>query len=168
MPVASMVPLFLISAALLTRCSTFTPTAFASVPLPRALLTAVAVLAFRELDAVSGKAAADAGPDPQAKRIALGQAYIRYALDHRGRFDLMFRKALIDRDDPALKEAGERCFKGLVAISGGDPETDPQAEARAIACWALAHGLARLKIDGALLEDGDPEFVPMVLGTLAL
>ncbi|WP_136162809.1 TetR/AcrR family transcriptional regulator [Sphingomonas flavalba] len=133
----------------------------------RGLLTAVAVHAFNALADVTRAATAGIA-DPVEKRLAMGQAYIRYALTQRARFDLMFRKNLLDRDDPALKEAGERCFAVVVEAIGGDPETDPRTEARVIACWALAHGLARLKLDGALIENGDPDFVPMVLKTLSV
>lgn len=134
----------------------------------RGLLTAVAVRGLNDLAEVSRIASEAAGPDPEAKRVAIGEAYIRYALDHRARFDLMFRKTLLDRENPALHDAGERCFAVVVEAIGGDPEADPAAEARIVACWALAHGLARLKLDGMLLAEGDPDFVPMVLKTLSI
>lgn len=134
----------------------------------RGLLTAVAARAFDDL-AEAMKAASDAaGGDASDKNVAIGQAYIRFALDHRARFDLMFRKALLDPDSTAMHEAGMRCFAVLTDALGCDPETDPMAEARAIAAWSLVHGLARLKLDGMLLEEGDPAFVPMVLRTLSL
>jgi AcrR family transcriptional regulator len=134
----------------------------------RGLLTAVAVQAFHELADVTQAAVAEVGDDPEDKRLAIGQAYIDYALRQRARFDLMFRKNLLNKEDPALIEAGERCFGVVVETIGGDPVDDPKTEARVIACWALVHGLARLKLDGALIEQGDPEFVPMVLRTLSI
>lgn len=134
----------------------------------RGLLTAVAVRGLNDLADVSRIASDKAGPDREAKRVAIGEAYIRYALDHRARFDLMFRKTLLDRDTPALHDAGERCFAVLMEAIGGDPHADPKSEARAIAAWSLVHGLARLKLDGMLLEEGDPDFVPMVLKTLSI
>jgi AcrR family transcriptional regulator len=114
------------------------------------LLTAVAAGAFRDLgDALE---AAEAEDGREARIRAQGLAYVRFALANRARFDLMWRAALLKRDDPDYAAAAARAFLLLDrAARGGEgaaqapagPETAPS-----IACWAMVHGFARLAIDG--------------------
>lgn len=114
------------------------------------LLTAVAAGAFRDLGD-SLEAAGSAG-GREARIRAQGIAYVRFALANRARFDLMWRAALLDREDPEYAAAAARAFRLLDrAVRGGEggaqapggPETAPS-----IACWAMVHGFARLALDG--------------------
>jgi AcrR family transcriptional regulator len=119
----------------------------------RGLLTALATEAFRSFaDALAE--AARAGEGRQARMTAQGRAYVRFALDHRARFDLMWRYALIDRDDPVYAEEAQRAFLLLdqtVRGPGAPPPTGPTDPvlAPSIAAWAIVHGFARLALDGA-------------------
>lgn len=119
----------------------------------RGLLTALATSAFAEL--ADALAAAAAGEGTRESRIAAqGIAYVRFAMARRARFDLMWRAALVDHEDPSLAEASFRAFhaldravRGDAALQRGDPmgvETAPS-----IAAWSLVHGFVRLAIDGA-------------------
>jgi AcrR family transcriptional regulator len=131
----------------------------------RGLLTAVATAAFRDFgDAL---AAADAEPDRQARIRAQGLAYVRFALTNRARFDLMWRKALIDESDPHYKAESDRAFKILDrAVRGetaGEPGDDLEA-APSIAAWSIVHGFARLAIDGVFgLGEGVAEIAAEAL-----
>lgn len=119
------------------------------------LLTAVAAGAFRDLgDALE---AAEPAGGREARIRAQGLAYVRFALANRARFDLMWRAALLDRDDPDYAAAAARAFLLLDrAVRGGEgaaqapggPETAPS-----IACWAMVHGFARLALDGGFGTD---------------
>ncbi|MET1111144.1 MAG: TetR/AcrR family transcriptional regulator [Allosphingosinicella sp.] len=138
------------------------------------LLTAVAAGAFRDLgDALE---AAEAAGGREARIRAQGLAYVRFALANRARFDLMWRAALLNRDDSEYAAAAERAFRLLDrAVRGGEgaaqapggPETAPS-----IACWAMVHGFARLAIDGGFgTDEGAAEaavdgLLPAVLGHL--
>ena len=57
------------------------------------LLTEAAILGYQELKAYLDRADTD-GPPPSQLR-SLATAYVLFALDHPGRFRLMFRKDLI-------------------------------------------------------------------------
>lgn len=124
----------------------------------RGLLTAVATEGFRTLgDAL---AAADAAAMDRDGRIrAQGRAYVAFALDHPAAFDTMWRCARIDAGDAAYAAAAGRAFGLLQAAVAGTPfeddgrpaASDPAApDPKAMACWSLVHGLARLALDGAL------------------
>lgn len=120
----------------------------------RGLLTALATAGFTELgDAL---AAADAvAADREARIRGQGIAYVRFALSQPARFDVMWRKARIDCGDPAYAAAASRAFALLQAAVAGRPfdaeapGPSDRSDPRAIACWSLVHGFARLALDGA-------------------
>lgn len=140
------------------------------------LLTAVAAGAFRDLgDALEAASASGS----RAERIrAQGLVYVRFALANRARFDLMWRAALLRRDDPDYAAAAKRAFLLLQRAVGGpaSPAEAPGAPgtAAAIACWSTVHGFARLAIDGEFgTAPGDAEaaagtMLPLVLDHLAV
>jgi AcrR family transcriptional regulator len=138
------------------------------------LLTAVAAGAFRDLGD-SLEAAGSAG-GREARIRAQGIAYVRFALANRARFDLMWRAALLRRDDPDYAEAATRAFllldgavRGGEAQGPGGPDTAPS-----IACWSMVHGFATLALDGTFGTDpGAPEaavegLLPAVLDHLTV
>ena len=143
----------------------------------RGLLTAVATGAFRRFgDAL---AAADTGVDRAARIRAQGLAYVRFALAERAKFDLIWRYALIDREDPDYQAAGQRAFaildraaRGEDAPAGDHPNDTTYAAS--IAAWSTVHGFARLALDGAFgNEPGATEhavdtLLPAVLAHLKL
>jgi AcrR family transcriptional regulator len=119
------------------------------------LLTAVAAGAFRDLG--DSLEAAEPARSREARIRAQGVAYVRFALANRARFDLMWRAALLNRDDPAYAAAATRAFILLDrAVRGGEvglggpagPETAPS-----IACWSMVHGFATLALVGTFGTD---------------
>lgn len=134
-------------------------------PTHHALLSAIARRGFGELG--SRIPAALAGPgadDPRGQVRALGRAYVGYALEHPGMFELMFRHDLLDssgQDGPPgarLRDSTLPMFELLVSLvarcrTGGEPRIT------AAALWANLHGVAQLWSRGSLplALDGDPE-----------
>jgi AcrR family transcriptional regulator len=144
----------------------------------RGLLTAIAAQAFADLAQALETADASAGPSRESRIKAQGEAYVAFALDRPARFDLMWRKPLLDNDDPQLSVAGGQAFDVLdrVARPDGAPRSGPRdpALASSIAAWSLVHGFARLAIDGAFgAEPGSAELaakstLPLILDRLQL
>ncbi|MES2055313.1 MAG: TetR/AcrR family transcriptional regulator [Pseudomonadota bacterium] len=125
----------------------------------RGLLTEIATEAFIALGDALAAADAAAGPTRRARLMAQGQAYVRFALAHPGRYRLMWRKALLDKSAPGHVEAGDRAFtildhaaRGADAV--GDSGPRDLALAPSIACWSLVHGFAALALDGAFAPQG--------------
>jgi AcrR family transcriptional regulator len=144
----------------------------------RGLLTAIATEAFRDLAEALETAEAAAGPAPAARMKAQGIAYVRFAIERPARFDLMWRKALLNGDDPELVEAGRRAFRALDRRVRGEGasrsgSSDPAA-APSFAAWSMVHGFARLAIDGAFGEGPDAAeqavgaLLPLVLDHLCV
>lgn len=137
----------------------------------RGLLTALAAEGFRRFG--NALAAADVGATPEERVRAQGMAYVRFALAEPAKFDLMWRYALIDRDDPDYLAASRRAFAVLDREVRGEEgmkkgRLDPSV-APSIACWAMVHGFARLALDGAFgTEPGEAERVTEALLPLVL
>ncbi|MFN3946008.1 MAG: TetR/AcrR family transcriptional regulator [Allosphingosinicella sp.] len=116
----------------------------------RGLLTALAADAFRRFgDAL---AAADRDGDRTARIRAQGMAYVGFALAHPAKFDLMWRYALIDREDADYGAAAARAFAVIDKAVRGEEAIARQGDiavAPSIACWSMVHGFARLALDGA-------------------
>lgn len=144
----------------------------------RGLLTAIAAQAFADLADALEAAQAAAGTDREARVKAQGGAYVAFALDRPARFDLMWRKALLDNDDPVLSEAGSRAWQALDSATRGPgaPHSGPldPALAPSTAAWSTVHGFARLAIDGAFGPEPDAAakaaqiMLPLVLDKLQL
>jgi AcrR family transcriptional regulator len=140
------------------------------------LLTAVAAGAFRDLgDALERAGPADEG---EGATRAQGIAYVRFALANRARFDLMWRAALLRRDDPDYAAAAARAFRLLDrAVRGGEGGAEAPGgteTAPSIASWAMVHGFATLALDGAFgtapgaAEAAVEGLLPAVLDHLAV
>jgi AcrR family transcriptional regulator len=94
------------------------------------------------------------GRDSDDPAAALLEAYVIFALDHRGHFRVMFRPDLCAiADNPELARVADASFDVLVDFvreTLGSKASLADIRARASAMWALAHGLATLLIDGPL------------------
>jgi AcrR family transcriptional regulator len=127
----------------------------------KGLLTALAAAAFAEL--ADSLDAASEGKDRQERIRAQGHAYVAFALRRRAKFDLMWRAALLDKEDEAFQTAGHRAFLALDrAVRGEAAACDAKPAdpfvVPSIAAWALVHGFARLAIDGEFgTAPGDAE-----------
>jgi AcrR family transcriptional regulator len=118
------------------------------------LLTAVATEGFELFAAHLSASAAREADDPLAALHAAGRAYVEFSELYPGHFDVMFRPALIDTEDPAYAAASGQAFQLIrdrVAVCqehGWRREADGSALTAAV--WALVHGLSVLRRQGSL------------------
>lgn len=116
----------------------------------RGLFTALATEGFAMLaDALKG-----ARPD----FLDAALAYVRFALDHPGHYEVMFDKSLYDASDQALVEAetaaGAELATGVGTLDDPRAKNDPQAAA--LAAWSLVHGFSLLWLNKAIDDGADP------------
>ena len=104
------------------------------------LLTAVAAEGYQLLDAALRAAGKDL--------LEVGVAYVRFAVDHRAHFEVMFRPDLYRQDDPALATARRGAGEALRARLSALPT--PPGDRADLAAWSIAHGFATLWLGGAL------------------
>lgn len=133
----------------------------------RGLLTAYATRGFYRFEAALRRAvdaveAADSSvPTPEDRLLACGLAYVRFAVEERHYFDVMFRPELVDFGDEELHSAGDAAFDVLLELvadcrAGAAPD-DPETRRQALAAWAFVHGLGHLLADGPLATTTDVE-----------
>jgi AcrR family transcriptional regulator len=111
------------------------------------LLTAVATEGNHLLAAALHEVYADTG-----SFLEVGAAYVRFAIERRPYFTVMYRPELHHTDDPELtaaKQASREMLYGPVRQRMG-PDRDATALEAGIAAWSMAHGLAMLWLDGNL------------------
>ncbi|HEY5892937.1 MAG TPA: TetR/AcrR family transcriptional regulator, partial [Chthoniobacterales bacterium] len=114
----------------------------------------------------------NAGENCRTRIKGLGDAYIRYALEHPGHYRAMFHAEFHDADDfPAKKEAAERTFDSLLnlvreGISRGELVNRPPAPL-ATAIWSAVHGMSLLFLDGHIHSPPGPrEIIDLLLERL--
>src|SRR6516225_811307 len=118
------------------------------------LLTAVATEGFAMLVSYLADAEPGGVGQPADQLPALGRAYAQFAEENPGRFEVMFRPGLLHADDPAFQRAGDAAFQALrhhiVACQSRGWRERESTDALAAAAWALAHGIAVLRMQGSL------------------
>jgi len=89
---------------------------------------------------------------------AMGDAYLRFAIDHAAHYRVMFGRVVESgARDPELIEEGQGAFRALVdALTEGQRQgwvrkDDPMMLAAFV--WSVTHGIAMLAIDGQLHGD---------------
>ena len=139
----------------------------------RGLLTAVAAAAFERMGVALEKAERDLlDKDPAARVRGTAAAYLKFALEERAKFSLMWRIDLIDRASPDYS-AAVRKATGVLLRSQRDiraladpivPSTDVKARIAqlknpafesAVSAWTLVHGFSTRAVDGVFGEEGD-------------
>jgi len=120
----------------------------------RGLLTEFTAESFEQLAASMQRQRHAAPADAFSQLVAVGLAYVDYALAHRARFQLMFRSDRLAQGTPRLRAASAASYghlletMRLVAESAGAPGALLQ-EKVALA-WSIVHGFATLMLDNAL------------------
>jgi AcrR family transcriptional regulator len=118
----------------------------------RGRLTAIAGQAFRNLAEALEIAARESVQSDRVQKLAT--VYVRFAVRQRARFDLMWRSTLLDVDNQDFRETRARAFHVFDLDRMVEIPLDPVL-APSVARWALAHGFARLAIDGTFGQ-GEP------------
>jgi AcrR family transcriptional regulator len=130
-----------------------------------ALLAALAAEGFAMLGSAQRKAAAMHG------LRGMGEAYVRFALEHPQRFRLMFGGQLRIAKHPALREIAGKAFAGLSGALAARVPGAQGARDASLAAWALVHGLAQLLLEDRIVSAAregrsDEQFVRELLATV--
>ncbi len=97
--------------------------------------------------------------------IAIGRAYVRFAIREPDIFRLMFGSRHEPRPDALSRHVGEACFGTLLERvellrAGTGAAGVPATPTLALPLWSLVHGIATLQIDGdfdAVAPGTEPE-----------
>jgi AcrR family transcriptional regulator len=82
-------------------------------------------------------------------------AYVRFALEHPGHYQVMFNKSLLDTADSELAAAeaaaGAELSRGVATLR--DPQARADPAAAQLAAWSLMHGFSTLWLNDAVTAD---------------
>ena len=139
----------------------------------RGLLTAVALLGFREFGEALAKADEAGGTDPVRRLHEQALAYVRFALEHPARFQLMFRNEKLDTANEELTAVAKQSYEVLeraIRAVTGTPAGTPLSEGGygyLLANWSIVHGFAHLALGGKLRDaQGNAAGIEAILQTL--
>jgi len=136
------------------------------------VLTALATRGFERLvEALRSGLAEQDGQAREGAMIATTRAYVGFARREPELFRLMFRREVLDPEDPALQAASEAAYAELTNVirrQRGEPpldseslhllKTTPGLVDDVLVGWSHVHGLAHLLIEGQLdVMTGDDE-----------
>ncbi|WP_373490434.1 TetR/AcrR family transcriptional regulator [Parasphingorhabdus sp.] len=141
------------------------------------LLTVVATILFRELDsAISAKL--QTFPTTPADCVrSFANTLIAFGLEHPNRYQLLWRRDLVDNSDADLQAAMDGIYDKLIsAIDLSKNKTRFDKHTFAIAIWSLAHGYVTMRLNqnfepmndsitGQSRQDAIIEAVILSLGT---
>jgi AcrR family transcriptional regulator len=138
------------------------------------ILAAVAIAAFERF-AEKLETVAESSDRHEERIMALGAAYVGFAVEHPQHFRLIFGRERPPLDQyPELRDAADNAFDVLQrAVTSVDRKAEMTlneaavAYNRALAAWSRAHGIAMLVIDGMITPPADQDLSSFVLGLLA-
>jgi AcrR family transcriptional regulator len=116
-----------------------------------AVLLALAQEGFVALAASMVQASAGAR-GTRGKLLAIANSYLSFALERPAQFRLMFGDSGVPSRDPRMRTVGvdRGPYDRLVELAAAYPGAPADVEGFANALWAVAHGVTRLVIDGAI------------------
>jgi AcrR family transcriptional regulator len=110
----------------------------------RGLFTAIATQGFRLL--------ADALIEARGDFADAALAYVRFAIEHPGHYQVMFNKSLLEAADAELVAAeaasGAELSRGVATLRDRSATTDPAGAQ--LAAWSLVHGFSMLWLNDAV------------------
>ena len=112
------------------------------------LLTVVATMLFRELDsAISAKLAGHSTSPAESVR-SFANTLITFGLENPGRYQLLWRRDLVDNSNPDLQAAMDGIYDKLIAvIDRSNTKARFDKHTFAIAIWSLAHGYVTMRLN---------------------
>jgi AcrR family transcriptional regulator len=133
----------------------------------QSLLAALAEDGFLELRGRFDAVAAAPQPDLEQRLLALGMAYIEFALANPTTYELMFGSVLGDFSAyRSLQDAAEGCYLVLyrILLEGLSPDASPPMSATQLGgvVWAAVHGIASLLLYHRVARASDDPADPRV------
>ncbi|HND84909.1 MAG TPA: TetR/AcrR family transcriptional regulator [Pseudobdellovibrionaceae bacterium] len=125
------------------------------------LLVAIAVIGFTKMQTYFDEAAHIAEKKKSSKVVALGEAYVNFAIENTTYFRVMFHSDLNDcQFNEELAIVGPKTFQTLVNAVSQNRQSglykNISEQEMSLAAWSLVHGAATLYINGMLKRDSHP------------
>ena len=122
----------------------------------RSLLTTIAAQQFQIILAIIEERLGASGLSRAERIEAIPNAMLDYGLKHPNRYQLLWRRDLIDYADPRILKTTDRIYDWLCEeIQQAIPESAFDRDTVAIALWAMVHGYVDMRQNGMFLEKSD-------------
>jgi AcrR family transcriptional regulator len=129
----------------------------------RGLFTALAAQGFRLL--------AEALTTARGHFADAALAYVRFAIEHPGHYQVMFNRSLLDIADTELAAAetaaGAELSRGVATLRDAHAQSDPAGAQ--LAAWSLVHGFSTLWLNDAVnaqVRETDPMQTVLRIATM--
>jgi AcrR family transcriptional regulator len=127
---------------------------YAHFPGRDGILDALADAVRHDLAAALERATAQE-TDPPAQLVAIGLAYIAFALEHPAEFELLFRSTRSRKRNPTDPLPSSFDLLRRIARRGAPAATADAIDVACLGLWSAAHGLANLRISHLAGVPGD-------------
>lgn len=125
-------------------------------PSRTAMLTAIAAMIFADLADLTVEATTHTANDPEQAIYNFAETWFQFAFDTPNRYQLLWRRELIDHNDPGLAREMDRVYSTLLALlSQNQVKCRVDTETNAIAIWSMIHGYISMRLDGNLVAAED-------------
>lgn len=125
-------------------------------PSRRAMLTAIAAKIFADLADLTVEAATHSANEPEQAIHTFAETWFQFAFDTPNRYQLLWRRQLIDHDDPGLAREMNRVYSTLLSLLPQDQvKCRVDTETNAIAIWSMIHGYISMRLDGNFVAAED-------------
>lgn len=118
----------------------------------QALLAEIAGEGFAMFRDALAQAANSNQPDKVKRMVAMGMAYVDFALQHKSHFKVMWESGVAKADYPAVEQTAYQAYL-LLKQAAMDllPSAAPSRQkALVTAAWSIVHGYASLTLEGEL------------------
>ena len=135
-------------------------------PDKESLLAEIAKIGFIELHQTLQQAFLDSPDDWQKKLETIGVAHVKYAVNHRAYYRVMFGNGCKDYQKyPELEQVSEEAFDILLNIikAGQEAKIFNSEDSMQLArvCWSLVHGVSMLAIDNQLITSDSDDVIKL-------
>lgn len=122
----------------------------------RQLLTAAADVVFGEIVALTHERLETSEQPVRERLISTAYVLYEYALDHPNRYEFIWRRDLVDHDNPDLLTTMNKLYYGYnMSVDESAWETEFDHDTLAVMIWSLVHGYVDLRMKGMFEERQD-------------
>lgn len=122
----------------------------------QSLLTTIAIQQFQSILVDIEKQLGNSGLSNAERVEVIPNAMLSYGLKHPNRYQLLWRRDLIDYADPSIIKVTDRIYDWLCEeIQQAIPESAFDRDTVAIALWSVVHGYLDMRQNGMFLEKSD-------------
>lgn len=122
----------------------------------RQLITAAANAVFGEIVELTHQRLATSEHPARERLISMAHVLYEYALEHPNRYEFIWRRDLVDHDNPDIMTTMNKLYYGYdMPVDESAMDTGFDSDTLAVLIWSLVHGYVDLRMKGMFEERQD-------------